>query len=191
MSNDFIFHGVESESAVAELRRTQSQVHVDFAEQVAQAIYRNDMDALKKLVCRNQRRANDRVPSGSTPLSEAEIRSRLEMVKFLLQRGAKVNGTNRNGNTALRVAAFLCHEKVVQLLLDKGASTSIKNGRAETPIDVVSGVWSKGLGDFYTGVERAISLTVELKAIERQRPEMATLLREHAKKGDDWLWLAT
>ncbi|MDA1017111.1 MAG: ankyrin repeat domain-containing protein [Planctomycetota bacterium] len=181
MSNDFIFHVVENESAVAELRRSLNQAHVDFAEQVAQAIYRNDLDALKRVVGRNQRRANDRVPSGSTPLAEAAVRGRLEMVKLLVERGAKVSGTNRDGNTPLHVAAFMCHQKVVQFLLDKGASTNTKNGRGETPIDVVSGDWSKGLGDFYTGVGRAVGIEVDLKQIERQRPELAKLLRNHAK----------
>jgi hypothetical protein len=101
-----------------------------------------------------------------------------------MERGAKVDGTNEDGNTPLHVAAFLCHKEIVQLLLDKGASALTKNKRGETAIDVVSGAWSKPLGDFYTGIARSTGQEIDLDRIEKVRPQIAELLQTHVDGGE-------
>ncbi len=90
-----------------------------------------------------------------------------------------MTGTNADGNTSLHVAAFLCRTDVVSLFLEKGASTTAKNGRSETPIDVVSGAWSKELGDFYAGIASSAGFRIDLKQVEQDRPKMAQMLSEH------------
>jgi ankyrin repeat protein len=87
----------------------------------------------------------------SNPLSTAALHGQLDIVMCLIERGAKVGGTNDDGNTPLHVTAFLCRTDIVQLLLDKGGSVTTRNKRGETPVDVVSPAWSKPLADFYTG----------------------------------------
>jgi hypothetical protein len=66
--------------------------------------------------------------------------------------------------------------------LDKGGSVLTKNKRGETPIDVVSSPWSKGLADFYTGIGNGTGQKLDLKRIERERPQIVKLLRDHAAK---------
>jgi hypothetical protein len=93
-----------------------------------------------------------------------------------------VDATNNDGNTPLLVAAFMCRTEIVKLLLKKGASTGLKNKRGEIPVGVVSGTWTKELGDFYTKISTDAGFKVDLKRLERERPQMAKLLGEHAAK---------
>ena len=149
---------------------------------LATAIAKGNMGDVKKLLGRNARRINDRQPSsGSTPLSDAALHGRLDVAKYLLERGAKVDATNRDGNTPLHVAAFLCRKEIVQLLLKQGASPLKKNTRGETAIDVVSSPWNPQLAGFYTGIGKSVGLKLDLKRIERERPRIARLLRDHAQ----------
>ncbi|MFQ5731104.1 MAG: ankyrin repeat domain-containing protein [Planctomycetaceae bacterium] len=181
-SNDFIFHVTKDAKAAAELKRRIDESHVDSRSALATAIARGNMGDIKKLLGRKARRINDRQPrSGSTPLSDAALHGRLDVARYLIQRGAKVDATNRDGNTPLHVAAFLCRKDIVKLLLEKGASPLTKNRRGETAIAVVSSKWSRPLADFYRGIGRAVGLKPDLKRIQRERPQIAELLRDRAK----------
>ena len=184
-SNDFIFHVTEDAEAAAELKRNTDRAQSDFRDALARAISSGNLDSVKRALGRGARRINERQPrGGSTPLSTAALHGRLEIAKYLIRRGAKVANTNNDGNTPLHVAAFLCRSEIVQLLLDKGGSALTKNKRGETPIDVVSSPWNKGLADFYTGIGDSVGMKVDLERIERERPQIAKQLREHAAKSD-------
>lgn len=180
-SNDFIFHVTESAEAATELARTLDEAHIDVRNALGEAIEKGDLDEVKRRLGRQARRINDRRPSsGSTPLSDAAFRGNLEIVKLLLDRGAKVNATNRDGNTPLIGAAFMCHTEIVRLLLDKGASTSHKNRRNETVIEIMSRPWNEELAGFYTGLGQLTGVKVDLEQLKQERPKIAELLREHA-----------
>lgn len=181
-SNDFIFHVTRDAKAASELKRQLDNAHVDKRSALAEAAAKGDLAETKRLLALGAK-VNDRKPrGGSTPLSDAALHGRLEMVRYLLKRGAKVNATNNDGNTPLHVAAFLCREDIVKLLLEKGASPTTKNGRGETAVDVVSSAWSKELAGFYTGIGSSVGIKVDLKHIERARPQMAKLLRDHVEQ---------
>lgn len=182
-SNDFIFHVTIDAKAAAALRRRIDAVHIDVRTALKNAIASGNLADVKKILKRQPKRINSRDPSGgSTPLSDAALHGRVEIVEYLLKRRANVNATNRDGNTPLHVAAFLCREEIVQLLLDKGASPTVKNGRGETAIDVVSGKWSEQLGDFYSGIAKGVGIKLDLKRIQQQRPQLAKRLRAHTNK---------
>jgi YVTN family beta-propeller protein len=184
-SNDFIFHVTKDAQAAAELKRRTDEAHVDVRDALADAISKGDLDEVKRRLGRPARRVNERRPStGSTPLGDAAFRGNLDIVKYLVQRGAKVDSTNRDGNTPLLVAAFMCRTEVVQFLLEKGASPVTKNDRKETPIDVVSSPWNKQLADFYSGIGNAVGLKLDLERLERERPLVAKLLRGSARKSE-------
>ncbi|MEK6249880.1 MAG: hypothetical protein N2C12_16970, partial [Planctomycetales bacterium] len=82
----------------------------------------------------------------------------------------------------LHVAAFLCRSEIIQQLLEHGGVTSLKNDRGETPIDVVSSTWSKELADFYTMNGGLEGLELDLERMQRERPKIAKILREHSAK---------
>jgi YVTN family beta-propeller protein len=184
-SNDFIFHVTKDAEAAVELKRGIDESHGDPRDTLARAISSGDLELLKKILGNRARRINDRRPQGgSTPLSTAALHGHLDIVKYLIKRGAKVDGTNNDGNTPLHVAAFMCRTEIVKLLLERGASPLTKNKRGETAAGVVSSPWNQGLADFYTGIGTSVGLKVDLKRMERTRPQIAKLLREKATKSN-------
>jgi YVTN family beta-propeller protein len=179
-SNDFIFHVANDAPSAAALKRGHEQDYRAPIDAFARAIARGDLEETKKLLRTRKDRLNARrAQGGSTPLSEAALHGRIEIAKFLLEQGANVNATNNDGNTPMHVAAFLCRTDIVQLLLDKSGDVLKKNNRGETPINVVSSPWNKGLADFYTGIGNGTGQKLDLKRIERERPNMAKLLQKH------------
>lgn len=71
-----------------------------------------------------------------------------------------------------------------KLFLAKGASTTPRNNNRDTPIDSVTGKWDEGLAGFYRSLNNATANKVDLKKIQKLRPQLATLLREHAAKSN-------
>ena len=120
----------------------------------------------------------------SPPLNTAVLQGYLDIAKYLIRRRADVSAASRDGTTALHIAALLCDFESVELLLKSRASTSKKNRRGQTPIDVVSSPWSKGLADFYTGIGNGTGQKLDLNRIEGERPQIAKLLRENATKSN-------
>ena len=177
-SNDFIFHVAASEAEARELRRAGSSNRHRRA--LGEAISEGNIAEAKRLI-QDGASLNGRHPdTGSIPLIDAAFHGELEILKFLLDRGARVSDTSRDGSTPLHTAAFLCRTELVKLLLERGASIETKNDRGETPIDVVSGEWSEPLARFYRILDGAGNLKLDLEKIRKTRPEIETLLRERA-----------
>ena len=124
----------------------------------------------------------DNAKSAQAQLHDAVLYGRLDVAKNLLAHGANANAANEDGNTPLHTASFFCRTEMVQLLLENGGTTDIKNERGETPIAVVSGAWNKGLSDFYTGAGNVLGLSVDLKRIEQERPQVARMLQVRSGK---------
>ncbi|MGB6043551.1 MAG: ankyrin repeat domain-containing protein, partial [Pirellulales bacterium] len=180
-SNDFIFHVAADGEAAAVLQRTIDAPHIEPRNPLAQAVSQGDLTETTKLLG-DAARINEHLgEDGATLLSTAALHGQLDVAKALLERGAKVDATNRDGNTPLHVAAFLCHTEIVQLLLEQGASVSQKNSRGETPADVVSGQWGDGLANFYKAIASGTGIQIDLERIEQDRPKMVKLLRERTK----------
>ena len=79
----------------------------------------------------------DRLGGGPLPGSRVATTRKhgyLEIVKLLLDKGAKVDVKNNFGNTALLIAAGNGQSEVVKLLLDKGASVDLGNNQSITPL---------------------------------------------------------
>jgi hypothetical protein len=58
----------------------------------------------------------------------------LEMIFFLLEAGADVNGQDTLGNTALMYALWWDRKNLARSLLDRGADVNLANHRGETPL---------------------------------------------------------
>jgi len=87
----------------------------------------------------------------------------VETVKFLIERGAKVNAVGEFGWTALHSASMQGLNDVVELLAAKGANLDVKDGFGQTPLSIAYGILTKGLGDaFYQGARVYRQDTAEL-----------------------------
>ena len=69
---------------------------------------------------------------GDPPLEWAALNGRKEIVTVLLDRGAPVNGRNKEGYTALHAAAVLGHAQIVELLIQRGADINLPSYSGET-----------------------------------------------------------
>ena len=84
---------------------------------------------------------------GATPLLEAAGYAQTDIFKLLMQKGARLDVTDKYGNTALIAAACQCavatmnssHE-VMQILLDAGADVNARNHDGETALIMASGM---------------------------------------------------
>ncbi|PAA67374.1 hypothetical protein BOX15_Mlig034082g1 [Macrostomum lignano] len=72
------------------------------------------------------------VIEGASPLWCAAAAGQLEVVKFLIAKGANVNKTTCTNSTPLRAACFDGHLNIVQLLVDSKADIEIANRHGHT-----------------------------------------------------------
>lgn len=130
------------------------------------------------------RESDDRLP-----LMHATLHRKPEVIEFLLENGADVNGTDSVGNTCLMVAAFLGAEDTVIALLAGGADLFRRNVIGEDVLDVLKINWE--MTDYYAN--EVYRLGVSQKAIESGRTQVRPILiqaREQAAENDIWVALA-
>src|SRR5688572_8356263 len=75
---------------------------------------------------------------GNTALAAAAWGDRLDVVEYLLDRGADVDAANAHGDTALHRAATAGRAEVVKLLLRSGASRNCQNAEGKRPWDLAT-----------------------------------------------------
>ncbi len=86
----------------------------------------------------------DPVPDGETALMAASEKGYTEIVKLLLDYGAKVDLQDVLGKTALYKASEKGHQEVVKLLLDKGANTNLPDVGKTSALSMAA--WKRHLG---------------------------------------------
>jgi ankyrin repeat protein len=106
------------------------------AQDVFIASYNGDLETVRKMVERNPGLVSSRNESGRFLLEMAAQTGKIEVVKFLLAKGADVN-MNRGGVTALHMAALYGgNAELVSLLLEKGADINARTGEGATPLNL-------------------------------------------------------
>ena len=117
---------------------------------------------IAELLIDNDTEVNAKDEYGQTPLSHAAWEGHTEVVELLIAKGADVNANTASDYTPLHGAALaahpadlVAHKEVIELLIVAGADVNAKDEDGRTPLD---------------------------KAIERNRNELADLLRKHGGK---------
>jgi hypothetical protein len=111
--------------------------------------------------------------------TNAAMRGNTELIKNMLQHGMDINAVNTDGNSALLIASFFCREEAVKLLLANGA-TLVKNKKGESPVDVVSTNWSDSLAGFYSILDSAEGLNLNMPELPARRLQIEKLLSSHS-----------
>lgn len=89
-----------------------------------------DLILSKSLICVNEKNIYQ-----ETPLHLATKLNNYELVKLLIQKGARINDKDVNGKTPLHIAADKCSKEIVQFLVDKKANIIEKDNFDWTPFD--------------------------------------------------------
>ena len=98
-----------------------------------------DLEAIKQYIAEGAD-VNDLV-FDMPPLTWAAMMGQTEAAELLLQRGANINGRNKDENTALHLAVFLGRAETVELLLKNGADVNARNDDGATAIDILGVPW--------------------------------------------------
>jgi ankyrin repeat protein len=103
------------------------------------ASYHGDLDEIADLFFKSIPNVNVNVKGKNnvTPLILASQQGKVDVVEFLLNRGASVNDVMTDGKTALIMACKNGHTEIVELLLKRGADQSLKCNR-QTPRDIAN-----------------------------------------------------
>ena len=105
-----------------------------FSQTIFEAAEKGDLEAVKKLIEADPSLVQAKTDAGETALFPAAAGGHLEIVRFLLERGAPIDILNANRQNALLYAAFEGHKEIVTLFLAKGANLSIKDRFGRTAL---------------------------------------------------------
>ena len=99
------------------------------------ASYHGDLDEIVDLFFRSIPNVNVKGNNNVRPLILASQQGKLDVVEFLLDKGARVNDVMTNGKTALLMASKNGHTEIVRILMAKGADQFLKSS-GKSPRDV-------------------------------------------------------
>ena len=99
------------------------------------ASYQGDLEEIYYLFYKSIPNVNVKGGNNVTPLILASQQGKLDVVEFLLKKGARVNDVMTDGKTALLMASKNGHTEIVRILMAKGANQFLKSS-GKSPRDV-------------------------------------------------------
>ena len=103
------------------------------------ASYQGDLEEIYYLFYKSIPNVNVKGKNNVTPLILASQQGKLDVVAFLLKKGARVNDVMTDGKTALLMASKNGHTEIVRILMAKGADQSLKS-KGKSPRDVAGNI---------------------------------------------------
>ncbi|MEQ2254934.1 hypothetical protein ILYODFUR_008750 [Ilyodon furcidens] len=115
---------------------------------------------------------------GITALHQACIDGSIEIVTFLLERGANVNQVDSEGWTPLHVASSCGYPDIAEFLLQKGASLTAVNCDGDVPLDIALDETTESLLHNYTQRQGVDVDAAKRKEEEQMMSDARTWLNE-------------
>ncbi|RTL05978.1 hypothetical protein EKK58_07130 [Candidatus Dependentiae bacterium] len=116
------------------------------------ALYKNKIDAFKKIIAYDKKVINIPNHDGQTPLHYLiKFRENIApLAYFLIEHGANLNIKDKDGNTPLHYAVMQQDEKLVDLIIKKNpALEKITNNNNETPFQIACNQQWKGGKEYF------------------------------------------
>jgi len=105
-----------------------------FAEEIHELAQKGDLEGVKAIIEKNPELVNARDKDGRTPLHWACRGVHLEVVKFLVNKGADVNAEDSNKVVPLHSLAVRNSASAIAILTAKGANVDAKDYGGNTPL---------------------------------------------------------
>jgi len=81
-----------------------------------------------------------------TPLHNATGEGHIQIVKFLLDKGAKIDAVTESGRTSLHLASYNGNKEMIQVLLNFNANINIQDNEGNTPTHILAKFgWTESL----------------------------------------------
>ena len=107
-------------------------------QDIHEAAEKGDVATLKVLLERNPELINGKDFYGETSLHYACVRGHIDVVEFLIKKGANLHVKDNDEFSPLHFATGSGHKEVVSLLVSKGAKVNAKERRGITPLHLAS-----------------------------------------------------
>ena len=135
------------------------------------ASYHGDLDEIADLFFKSIPNVNVNVKGKNnvTPLILASQQGKVDVVEFLLNRGASVNDVMTDGKTALIMACKNGHTEIVELLLKRGADQSLKCNR-QTPRDIANSNGNTEMVKILDSYNRRGQIPEKVRGGKRRKP---------------------
>jgi ankyrin repeat protein len=111
----------------------------DDEQNLTTAAYNGDLERVRELLndgadIEAETGEDETDEAAETALMQASWPGRIEVVKLLLERGAKVDAQDEDGDTSLMKAAYHGRLEVVRLLLEHGAAVNHRDDAGDTAL---------------------------------------------------------
>jgi ankyrin repeat protein len=104
------------------------------AAEIHDAASSGDLGKVKALLSTDPKLVNTKDSVGRTPLHRASRGVHLEVIKYLVQKGADINVLDKNGIAAMHSLAARGHGEAIAFLIQKGAKVNIGDSMNTTPL---------------------------------------------------------
>ena len=115
------------------------------------ASYHGDLAEIVYLFYKSIPNVNVKGNNNVTPLILASQQGKLDVVEYLLKKGARVNDVMTDGKTALLMACKNGHTEIVKRLMEKGANQFLKSS-GKSPRDVAGNTEIVKILDLYNNL---------------------------------------
>jgi hypothetical protein len=157
------------------------------ADQIHEAAKRGDLAKVRSLVDRDPSLVAAKDKGGETPLHWAAFSGNVDLVRFLLDKGAEIDATSGRGLTPLAYTAVQGRIQAAGLLIERGADVNVRTPLDMTPLIIaaeqgaVELVKRLVLAGADVGVESRIGTALHRAAIRGQTEIIQVLLKAGAK----------
>jgi len=104
-----------------------------------EAALNGDLEEVKFILNNNNLDIDLKDSYGATALYYAAMSGHIDIVQYLVKKGANVNLKNNIGQTSLHLAYFMEFHKVAKYLVDNGADINLKDNSGRTPLYFAAG----------------------------------------------------
>jgi ankyrin repeat protein len=126
------------------------------AQEIIDAVKNNDFKKVKVLIEKDASLANIKDEAGNTPLHHAAMIGSVEMIEYLLSKGADINAQNTQLNTPLHEAIQNGKDEISALLIENGADLKKTNIHHQTPLHKAASLNQKRTGELLIAKGAAI-----------------------------------